>query len=90
MNMPATRAGVSWPVRAAVTLMVLGGISIVASVLVAYLLADHSSSDSSPSSLAAIGLGECGLLAAVLGMAGLGGIALVRLWRERRRASRGG
>ena len=84
--MPARRDGVSWPVRAAVILMALGGLSMVACLLVAGLFADHSSSDSSLSSLTTIGLGECGILAVVLGTAGLGGIALVRLWRGRRRA----
>jgi hypothetical protein len=71
-------------VRLALGLVALGGTSMVASVLVAYLVADHSSSDSSASSLIAIGLGGYGFLAVVLGCAVLAGIALARSWRRPR------
>jgi hypothetical protein len=86
MNTPSRRAEFSVPVRIAIALAALGGISIVASILIAYLIADHSSSDSSPSSLIAIGLGGGGFLSVLLGGALLGGIALARLWRHPRRA----
>jgi hypothetical protein len=66
----------------AVTLAAAGGICIVASMLTAFLIADHSSSDSSPSSLIAISLGGLGVLAVALGALLLGGIALARLWRR--------
>ena len=66
----------------AVALAAAGGICIVASMLTAFLVADHSSSDSSPSSLIAIGLGALGVLALALGALLLGGIALARLWRR--------
>jgi hypothetical protein len=68
----------------AVVLAASGGICIVASLLTAFLVADHSSSDSSPSSLIAIGLGGLGVLALALGALLLGGIALARLWRRAR------
>lgn len=60
---------------------------MVASIPIAYLIADHSSSDSSPSSLTAIGLGGYGFLTILLGGALLGGVALARLWHRRSRAS---
>lgn len=72
----------------AVALAAAGGICIVASMLTAFLVADHSSSDSSPSSLIAIGLGGLGVLAVALGALLLGGIALARLWRRARRSPR--
>ena len=56
--------------------------------MTAFLVADHSSSDSSPSSLIAIGLGGLGVLAVALGALLLGGIALARLWRRARRSPR--
>jgi len=55
---------------------------------VAYLIADHSSSDSSPSSLVAVGLGGLGFLSVVLGAAVFIGAALARVWRGSGRASR--
>jgi hypothetical protein len=83
---PAGQRARSWhPVRLAVTLAAIGGICLVAGMLVAFLVADHSSSDSSFSSLIAIGLGGLGLLAVVLGALLLGGIALARLWRRLQR-----
>lgn len=70
--------------RLALALAGLGGVCIVASVLIAYLIADHSSSGSSPSSLVAIGLGGLGglgFLSVVLGAALFIGAALARFWR---------
>jgi hypothetical protein len=69
----------------AVVLAAAGGICIVASMLTAFIVADHSSSDSSPSSLIAIGLGGLGVLAVALGALLLGAIALARLRRRARR-----
>ncbi len=86
MGIPGPRAGRSLTVRLAVTLASLGGACIVASMLVAYLIADHSSSDSSPSSLAAVGLGGLGFLSVLLGAALFIGAALARLRRPGRRA----
>src|SRR5580658_5669483 len=53
--------------RLGVGLAAIGGISLVAGMLVAIVIADHSSSDSSPSSLIAIGLGSIGIILVVLG-----------------------
>jgi hypothetical protein len=50
-------------------------------MLVAIVIADHSSSDSSPSSLIAIGLGSVGIILVVLGCAVLAAVGLGRLWR---------
>ena len=72
----------------AVVLAATGGICLVAGMLTAYLIADHSSSDDSPSSLIAIGLFELGVLAVAVGVLLLVGIALVRLWRRARRSAR--
>jgi hypothetical protein len=72
----------------AVVLAAAGGICIAASMLTAFVVADHSSSDSSPGSLIAIGLGGLGVLAVALGALLLGGIALARLWRQARRSPR--
>ena len=55
MSSPVKRHSVA--VRLAVALAALGGIFLVASFLTAYLIADHSSSDSSVRSQLAIGLG---------------------------------
>jgi hypothetical protein len=68
--------------RVAVWLAVAGAASVIAGLLTAYLIADHSSSDSSPSSLAAIGLGAAGLLLILIGLALLLGIGLERLLRQ--------
>jgi UDP-N-acetylmuramyl pentapeptide phosphotransferase/UDP-N-acetylglucosamine-1-phosphate transferase len=84
MTSARKQAGVSWPVRVAAGLAALGGICLVAGLLIATLIADHSSSDSSPSSLVAIGLGGIGFLAVLLGVVLFGGIGLVRLWRRLR------
>jgi hypothetical protein len=72
----------------AVALAASGGICIVASLLTAFVVAGHSSSGSSPSSVIAIGLAGLGVLALVLGALLLGGIALTRLWRRARRSPR--
>jgi hypothetical protein len=83
---PASQRAGSWlPARLAVTLAATGGICLVAGMLIAFLVADHSSSDSSVSSLIAIGLAGLGFLAVVLGALLLGGIALARLWRRLQR-----
>jgi hypothetical protein len=79
------RTGWSLALRLGVALTALGGICIVASVLIAFLIADHSSSDSSPSSLTAIGLGGLGLLSVLLGAVVFTGVALAQLWRRGRR-----
>jgi hypothetical protein len=80
---PASRRDGSWlPARLGVILAATGGICLVAGMLIAFLVADHSSSDSSVSSLISIGLAGLGFLAVVLGALLLGGIALARLWRR--------
>ena len=89
MRTPVKRAGRSVAVWLAVSLAAVGGVLLVASVLVAFLVADHSSSDSSASSVIAIGLGGVGFLAFVLSGVLLGVVALARLWRRVRRPVRG-
>jgi hypothetical protein len=84
MNRPAG-ARRSLPTRVAVSLAAGGGISVVSGMLFSFFVADHSSSDSSPSALIAIALGAIGFLAVVLGMLIFAGIAVVRLWRLGRR-----
>jgi hypothetical protein len=68
--------------RVAAWVAVAGVACVIASLLTAYLLADHSSSDSSPSSLAAIGLGGAGLLLILLSLVLLLGGGLQRLFRR--------
>ena len=75
---------VSRPVAAGVVLAAAGGAALMASMLTSYLVADHSSSDSSPSALAAIGLGFAGALALALSAVWLSAVGLTRLWRRRR------
>jgi uncharacterized membrane protein YbhN (UPF0104 family) len=75
--------------RLAVGLAAVGGVCLVAGMLVAIVIADHSSSDSSPSSLIAIGLGSIGLILVVLGCVLFATAALGRLWRWARRAPGG-
>jgi len=93
MRTPARRTGWSLTVRLAVAAAILGAICIVAGLLIAYLIADHSSADSSPSSLTAIGLGCLGfllvLLSAVL-FIGRGRGPLWRWLRKPRRQAPGG
>jgi hypothetical protein len=76
--------------RLAVGLAAIGGISLVAGMLVAIVIADHSSSDSSPSSLIAIGLGSIGIILVVLGCVLFAAAALVRLRRWASRTRGGG
>jgi hypothetical protein len=83
------RPGRSWPARLGTGLAAGGGICIVASMLIAFFIADHSSSDSSASSLIAIGLGSIGVALVVLGSALLAGLGLGQLWRYIRRLSHG-
>jgi hypothetical protein len=59
-------------------------------MLIAFLVADHSSSDSSPSSLIAIGLGSIGVALVVLGSALLAVRSAGQLWLWVRRARDGG
>jgi hypothetical protein len=54
-------------------------------MLIAFLVADHSSSDSSPSSLIAIGLGSIGVALVLLGSALLAALSAGQLWRWVRR-----
>ncbi|HEY7013968.1 MAG TPA: hypothetical protein VH480_14495 [Streptosporangiaceae bacterium] len=84
MSTPPGPGLLSWPLRVAIGLAALGGVCLVAGMLVATLIADHSSSDSSPSSLVAIGLGGIGFIAVLLGVAVFGGIMLARFWRRLR------
>lgn len=70
--------------RLAAGVTVTGALCIVAGLAVAYLIADHSASDSSPSSLTAIVLGALGLALGLLGVVLFSGIGLVRLWRRAR------
>jgi hypothetical protein len=56
-------------------------------MLIAFLVADHSSSDSSPSSLVAIGLGSIGVALVVLGSVLLAILSVGQLWRWIRRGS---
>src|SRR5580658_5346420 len=76
--------------RLGVGLAAIGGICLVAGMLVAIMIADHSSSDSSPSSLIAIGLGGIGVILVVLGCVLFAAAALGRLWRWASRARGGG
>jgi hypothetical protein len=71
----------------AVGLTASGGVCLVAGMLFAFLVADHSSSDSSPSALIAIALGSIGFLSVVLGVLLFVGIAVLRLWRRGRRGT---
>jgi len=88
MRTPPRRTGWSLTVRLAVGVAIIGVICIVAGLLIAYLVADHSSADSSPSSLTAIGLGCLGFLlvlpSAVLFIGRGGGL----LWRWLRKPPR--
>jgi hypothetical protein len=71
--------------RVAIGLAAGGGVTLVAGMLFAFVVADHSSSDSSPSALIAIALGSVGFLAVVLSMPVFIGVAVARLWRGGRR-----
>ena len=87
MRIPAGLASRSAAWRLAVGLAALGGLCLVASILIAMFIADHSSSDSSPSSLIAIGLGGFGFFAALAGALLGAGIALTRRLRHPRPAA---
>ncbi len=82
MRAPTRPGRSALALRLAAGLASTGGVCLAASLLTAYLLADHSSPDSSASSLTATGLGGAGLL---LGLLLIGG-GLGRLWRRARRA----
>jgi hypothetical protein len=84
------RPGRSRAVRLGTILAAGGGICIVASMAIAFLVADHSSSDSSPSSLIAIGLGSIGVALVVLGSALLAVLSVGPMWNWARRAARAG
>lgn len=86
--MPA-RMGSALVLRLAVGLAVAGIVCIAASLLIAYLIADHSSSDSSPSSLTAIGLGGLGFLLVLVSVLLVIASGLERLWRRVRTPSGG-
>jgi predicted branched-subunit amino acid permease len=88
VSSPIQRPGSSRAARVAAGLAAAGGISIVASMLIGFLIADHSSSDSSPSSLLAIGLAGIGVMLVVLGCAVFTALALGWLWRRARRLPR--
>jgi len=90
MRTPAVRAGSSPTVRLAAGLAAAGVACFAAGVVIAYFIADHSSSDSSPSSLTAIGLGSAGILLHLLGAVLFTGHGLGLLWRYIRRPPRGG
>jgi len=88
MRTGAQRTRWSLTVRLAVGAAGTGAICIVAGLLIAYLIAHHSSSDSSPSSLAAIGLGSLGLLLVLLSAVLFIGRGLGQLWRWLRKPPR--
>jgi hypothetical protein len=71
--------------RVAIGLAAGGGVTLVAGMLLAFFVADHSSSDSSPSALIAIALGSIGFLTVALSMLVFIGIAMAWLWRGGRR-----
>jgi small-conductance mechanosensitive channel len=79
-------------VRLAVAAAVLGGICMAAGLFVSVVVADHSSSDSSGSSITAILLIALGLLAVLAAVAVFGCIALARgaalLWQRLARGRR--
>ena|GEM_PF-5181297 len=89
MRTSTQRAGSTLVLRLAVGLAVTGIVCIAASVLIAFLIADHSSSDSSPSSLTAIGVGSLGFLLILAGVLLVIGNSLERLWRRVRTPSGG-
>jgi len=82
MRTGTQRAGSTLVLRLAAGLAVTGILCIAASLLIAYLIADHSSSDISPSSLTAIGLGGLGFLLVLAGVLLVIGSGLERLWRR--------
>jgi hypothetical protein len=75
-------------VRLAAGLAAAGVACFAAGLVIAHFIADHSSSDSSPGSLTAIGLGSAGVLLLLLGASLLTGHGLGLLWRYLRRRLR--
>ena len=90
MRTPAVRAGSSLTVRLAAGLAAAGVVCFAAGVVIAYFIADHSSSDSSSSSLTAIGLSTGGIVLLLLSALLFTGHGLGLLWRYLRRPPRGG
>jgi UDP-N-acetylmuramyl pentapeptide phosphotransferase/UDP-N-acetylglucosamine-1-phosphate transferase len=90
MSSSDRRPGSSPAARLGTGLAAGGGICIVASMLIAFLVADHSSSDSSPSSLVAIGLGTIGVVLVILGAAVRAVVSLAWLWHRVHRPPHGG
>jgi len=90
MRTPAGHAGAPPIVRLAAGLAAVGVVCFAAGLVIAYFIADHSSSDSSPSSLMAIGLGSAGILLLLLSALLFTGHGLGLLWRYLRRPPRGG
>jgi hypothetical protein len=90
MRTPAVRAGSSRTVRLAAGLAAAGVVCFAVGLVIPYLIADHSSSDSSPSSLMALGLGSAGILLLLLSALLFTGHGLGLLWRYIRRPPRGG
>ena len=90
MRTPAVRAGSSRTVRLVAGLAAAGVVCFAAGLVIAYFIADHSSSDSSPSSLTAIGLSSAGVLLLLLSAVLLTCHGLGLLWRYIRRPPRGG
>ena len=85
MRAPNLRTRSSLAVRLAVGAAVAGATCIVAGLFLAYLIAGHSSSDSAPSSLTAIGLGVLGVLLILVSAVLFLGHGLGRLRRRVRR-----
>lgn len=73
--------------RVAAGLAAAGVVCFAAGLVIAYVIADHSSSDSSPSSLTAIGLSSAGILLLLLGVLLAAGHGLALLWRYIRKAA---
>jgi len=90
MRTPAVHAGSSLTVRLAVGLAAAGVVFFAGGLVIAYFVADHSSSDSSPSSLTAIGLSSAGILLLALSALLFTSHGLGLLWRYIRRPPRGG
>ena len=88
MRAPNLRTRPRLAVRLTAGAAVAGATCIVAGLFIAYLIADHSSSDSSPSSLTAIGLGVLGVLLVLVSAALFIGHGRGRLWRWARRPPR--
>jgi hypothetical protein len=76
------------PVRIAIWLAILGGAGLLAAALVATFIADHSSSDSSPSTITAILLATGGAAVTILAglvLAGYGLSRVIATWTGGRR-----